>query len=163
MTVDTLVSLQMCVLVLVDVIDGCKNKKGHSRKLSSGDERTLRGTFKKLQKGTSLFTSERIHKGQDLGHVDVHLSSAHQELQKNLIFFLIIISSCKMGIHVKHSGCKRCLGITWTWNVLRCLFSIMPRSPGLNAIEIMFCLVPKQLKKQGLQKINEKGELPVVQ
>ena len=63
MTVDTRVSLHMCALLSIDVIDGCQNNKGHPRRLSSGDERTLRRTFNKLQKETPLFTSKRIQEG----------------------------------------------------------------------------------------------------
>ena len=113
MTVDILVSLHICVLLLVDVIDRFDNNKGDPRKLPSGDERTVQRTFNKLQKETSLFTFKRIQEGEHLDHVDLHLSSAHQGLLKNVTFFLVIISSCKMRIHVKHSGCKRYLGITW--------------------------------------------------
>ena len=51
-------SFYMCVLILIDVINGCQNNKGHPRKLSSDDERTLWKTFNKLQKETSLFTSK---------------------------------------------------------------------------------------------------------
>ena len=86
MTVDTQVSLDMCVLLLIDMIDGCQNNKGHPRKLSSGDERTLRKTFNKLQKETSLFTFNRIKEGEKLNHVDLNLSSDHQGLPKNVIF-----------------------------------------------------------------------------
>ena len=50
---------------------------------------------------------------EQLDHVDLNLLSTYQELLKNVIFFLITNSPCKAGIHVKHSGCKRCLGITW--------------------------------------------------
>ena len=142
MRVDTRLSWHMCVFLLIDLIDGCQNNKNHPRKLSSGDERTLRRTFDKLQEDTSLFTSKWIQEGEHLNHVDLHLSSAQQRLLKNVKFVLITILSCKMGIYVKHSGCKKCLGITWMWNVLRCLFSTLPKPPGLNPIENIFHLIP---------------------
>ena len=41
--------------LLIDMIDGYQNNKGHPRRLSLGDERTLR-TLHKLQKELFLFT-----------------------------------------------------------------------------------------------------------
>ena len=90
-TVDTRVSLYMCVLLLMNVIDGCQNNNGDLRKISSSDERTLRRAFNKLQKETSFFTPRRIQEGEHLDHVDLNMSSAHQGLLKNEIFFLITI------------------------------------------------------------------------
>ena len=117
MTVRTRVSLHMSVLLSTDLIDGCYHNKGNPRKLS--DEGTLWKTFDKLQLGQLLFTSRQTQEREHLDHVDLNLSSGHQGLS-------IAISSGKMGIHVKHSGCKRCLGITWMGFVLWCPFSILP-------------------------------------
>ena len=41
--------------LLIDMTDGYQNNKGHPRRLSLGDERTLR-TLHKLQKELLLFT-----------------------------------------------------------------------------------------------------------
>ena len=115
-------------------VSRCQNNKDHLIKLSSGDKRTLQTTFTKFERETSLFTSKQIQDGEHLYHVKLNFSSAHEGLLRNAISFLITISSCQIGIRVKHSCWKRCLGITWMWNVLRCLFSMFPRSPSLNSM-----------------------------
>ena len=68
--------------------------------------------MKELYEGL-LINCKQIQEGEHLDHVDLNLSSAHQGFLKNVMFFLITISSCEMGFYIKHSGCKRCLGITW--------------------------------------------------
>ena len=83
MTVDTRVSLHMCALLSIDVIDGCQNNNGHPRKLSS-----------------SLFTSKGIQ--EEPYWLEFVKCSSRTSVECNN--FLIAISSCKMGIHVKHSA-----------------------------------------------------------
>ena len=83
--VNTRVSLHMCVLLSIDVIASLGlMMKGYSRKLSSGDEETPWRSIDKFQKEKR---NKQIQEGEHLGHVDFNLSSAHQGVLKNVIFF----------------------------------------------------------------------------
>ena len=124
--------------------------------LSSGDERILRRNFNKFQKRNIVVYIQTKARRRTLGPCLFEFVKCSWRTFKECNIFLITISSYKIEIDVKHSGGKRCLGITRLWNVLSFLFSKLSRLPGLNPLEDICYLVFKQLKKNKFCKNKSK-------
>ena len=146
----------MWVFLLIDVIHGCQSNKDHPKKLSSGDERILRRTFNKFQKRNVVVYIQTKARRRTLGPCLFEFVKCSSRAFEECNISLITISSYKIEIDVKHSGGKRCLGITRWWNVLSFLFSKLSRLPGLNPLENICYLVFKQLKKNKFCKNKSK-------